>query len=186
MANFSGGIVLEKIVFENGNTQNPINDTNLNKMQENIQKAINEMLDKCYPIGRTIMDEDVNNDYSNYLGFTWSKTLRGVSPVGLNEEDEDQTYSTLGNEFGARTHSLTKDELPKINGSFQMHGAAASTNISNVTGDFTSNLVNSEYKNGGTVGTATSYGNVILDIGNNKEFNLSPPSKIVAFWKRVS
>lgn len=98
---------------------------------------------------------------------------------------ENATMGTLGAKGGNDTQALTKANLPHINGSFTMHGAAISTNISAVSGDFTTTYNNSKYKNGGSEGTANSVGNVILDIGNNEAHNNLQPYLVCNYIIKV-
>jgi len=100
--------------------------------------------------------------------------LQGKVITGLDIVDED--FNVLGKTGGSKTVQLTKNQLPKINGSFTMHGAGTSTNISSVAGDFTSDYNNTKYKNGGTeVSGAGSKGNVKLVIGNNEAHENKQP-----------
>ena len=100
--------------------------------------------------------------------------MQGKVIAGLDIVDED--FNVLGKTGGSKTVQLTKDQLPKINGSFTMHGASSSTPVSNVYGDFTSDYTNSKYKNGGTeVSGAGSKGNVRLVIGNDEAHENKQP-----------
>ena len=86
--------------FENGVT--PINDTNLNKMQSDLLKAV-------FPIGSTYITQE-NTNPNEILGFgTWER-LKGKVCLGLDEDDTD--LNTIGNTGGEKTHTLTVDEIP--------------------------------------------------------------------------
>lgn len=100
--------------------------------------------------------------------------LQGKVIAGLDIVDED--FNVLGKTGGSKTVQLTKNQLPKINGSFTMHGAGSSTPVSNVSGDFTSDYNNTKYKNGGTEASgAGSKGNVKLVIGNDEAHENKQP-----------
>ena len=89
--------------FENGVT--PINDTNLNKMQTDLLKAV-------FPIGSTYITQE-NTNPNEVLGFgTWER-LKGKVCLGLDEDDMD--LNTIGNTGGEKTHTLTIDEMPSHN-----------------------------------------------------------------------
>ena len=59
-------------------TDTPYNAETFNAMQ-------NKLLDSIYPIGRGFIDF-TNTDFSNYLGFTWERTLVGNAAVGIDED----------------------------------------------------------------------------------------------------
>ena len=59
-------------------TDIPYNAETFNAMQ-------NKLLDSIYPIGRGFIDF-TNTDFSNYLGFTWERTLVGNAAVGIDED----------------------------------------------------------------------------------------------------
>lgn len=100
--------------------------------------------------------------------------LQGKVIAGLDIVDED--FNVLGKTGGSKTVQLTKNQLPKINGSFTMHGAGTSTPVSSVSGDFTSDYNNTKYKNGGTEASgAGSKGNVKLVIGNDEAHENKQP-----------
>lgn len=85
--------------FENGVT--PINDTNLNKMQKDLLKAV-------FPIGSTYITQE-NTNPNTILGFgTWER-LKGKVCLGLDEEDTD--LNVIGNTGGEKKHTMTIDEL---------------------------------------------------------------------------
>ena len=76
--------------FENGVT--PINDTNLNKMQTDLLKAV-------FPIGSTYITQE-NTNPNAILGFgTWER-LKGKVCLGLDEDDED--FNTVGKTGGSK------------------------------------------------------------------------------------
>lgn len=91
-------------VFKNKGETNaiPINSENLNF-------NFSEILNLIYPVGRGFIDF-TDTDYSNYLGFTWQRTLLGVSPIGYNPEDTD--FNEIGKTGGEKKHKLTQDEMP--------------------------------------------------------------------------
>lgn len=123
---------------------------------------ITYIFDKVYPIGRGFIDfTDI--DYSDYLGFTWEKTCIGMFPVG---HDTSQTeFDTIGKTGGAKTHTLTIDEMPA--------NLIDTTDEGSNTDGF---VMRGGYSPTGTYnigGTGASHNNL-------------PPYQTVNYWKRVS
>ena len=72
--------------------------------------TVDELVEMMFPIGYTFIDVLGTTDYSNHLGFTWEKTLQGVTPVGQNTSDTD--FETIGATGGKKTITLSKENLP--------------------------------------------------------------------------
>lgn len=91
-------------VFKNKGEKNsiPINANNINY-------NFTEILNLVYPIGRGFIDF-TDTDYSNYLGFTWERELIGMTPIGLNVNDND--FNAIGKTGGEKKHTLTVAEMP--------------------------------------------------------------------------
>lgn len=150
----------------------PINDTNL----MNIQKWA---LMNAHPVGSYYWSEDDTNP-SRLFGGTWER-VKDVFLYALGDT------GNAGDTGGAATVVLSKANLPSINGSFTMHGGGSSTNISSVSGDFTTDYNNTKYKTGGTeTSGANSVGNVKLVIGSNTPHNNMPPYVKAYCWKRTA
>ena len=144
-------------------TDIPYNAETFNAMQ-------NKLLDSIYPIGRGFIDF-TNTDFSNYLGFTWERTLVGLTPVGL---DTSQTeFNTIGKTGGEKTHTLTIDELPEFKPT-----ALVDTQTGSVTG---SAIVYRPVKDG-----IWYSGDMFQTIGGNQPHNNLQPYQVVAYWKRVA
>lgn len=81
-------------IFKNKGEKNsiPINANNLNY-------NFTEILNLVYPIGRGFIDF-TDTDYSNYLGFTWERELIGMTPIGLDVNDND--FNTIGKTGGSK------------------------------------------------------------------------------------
>ena len=149
----------------------PSTDTPLNA--ETFTAMQNKLLDSIYPIGRGFIDF-TNTDFSNYLGFTWERTLVGLTPVGL---DTSQTeFNTIGKTGGEKTHVLTIEEMPKHNhnlfasegGTVQFPPYSAKSN-----GDSGASQI-------GGYATITTYS------GGDQPHNNLQPYQVVAYWKRVA
>ena len=129
-----------------------------------------KLLDSIYPIGRGFIDF-TDTDYSNYLGFTWERTLVGLTPVGL---DASQTeFNTIGKTGGEKTHQLTIAELPEFKPT-----ALVDTQTGSVTG---SAIVYRPVTDGIWYGA-----DMFQSIGENQAHNNLQPYEVVAYWKRVA
>ncbi len=130
---------MEKIDFVNA-THPAINDTNLNKMQDNIETAINAQVSgDTLPIAAIIpwsttiapnqnwlvcngqaVSRATYSQLFNIIGTQYGEgdgsttfnvpDLRGRHPMGYNLEDTD--FNRIGKTGGEKTHTLTKNELP--------------------------------------------------------------------------
>lgn len=134
-------------------TNTPYNAATFEEMQRKI-------LDSVYPIGRGFIDF-TDTDYSNYLGFTWERELVGLIPIGYNPSDSD--FNQIGKTGGAKTHTLTVDEIPSEIAKFR----------SGADGNFNATYIGNS-------------GNFSADQYAAKEFSIMPPNKVVAYWKRVA
>ena len=130
----------------------------------------NKLLDSIYPIGRGFIDF-TDTDFSNYLGFTWERTLVGLTPVGL---DASQTeFNTIGKTGGEKTHQLTIAELPEFKPT-----ALVDTQTGSVTG---SAIVYRPVTDG-----IWYSADMFQTIGGNQPHNNLQPYQVVAYWKRVA
>lgn len=104
----------EKIVFKN-NSLPAINATNLNGIQDNVNKGIDDIISKLLPIGKIEIFFD-NADYSEYMGFKWQKVAEGMSLVGTgtgtDKNNVSKTFAS-GNNEGEYEHTQTIDEIVK-------------------------------------------------------------------------
>lgn len=157
---------MEKINFQDNIT--PANAETMNTFQNNIEKAINEVLNIVCPIGKVEIFFD-NEDHSNYLGFTWERTSIGKTPIGIDEDDTE--FNEIGKTGGEKTHTLTIDEMPNHSHVYPS-GATGSTQNSQYGPIDSSNY--NKYQ-------SSTYGT-----GGNQPHNNLQPYEVVAFWKRVA
>lgn len=87
------------------NTTTPINATNLNKIEDGIYN----ILDAVYPVGSIYMSVNSTNP-GTLFGGTWVAWGTGRVPVGINTSDTD--FNTVEKTGGAKTHTLTVEEMP--------------------------------------------------------------------------
>ena len=87
--------------------QTPLSATNLNNIEsgiEAIDKIVQNLLDKTYPIGSIYMSVDSTNPGS-ILGGTWEVWGSGRVPVGVNASDSN--FDTVEKTGGVSTVTLT-------------------------------------------------------------------------------
>lgn len=154
-------------VFKNKGEKNsiPINANNLNY-------NFTEILNLVYPIGRGFIDF-TDTDYSNYLGFTWKRELIGMTPIGLNVNDND--FNAIGKTGGEKSHTLLKKELPKEIGQTLIYDVNATEQSSLI--DALTTQWSNKYR--------PSLDNVINQVGGQPHNNLQP-YQVVAYWKRIA
>lgn len=126
------------------------------------------ILDVIFPVGSIVIKAD-NQDYSNWLGFTWERTLVGRVAVGI---DTTQTeFDTMGKTGGEKKHTLTIDEMPSHNHKVYRSGS-------------TSAGYGSLFQN--TSSTTELTANVVDNTGGGQAHNNLQPYQVVAYWKRTA
>lgn len=119
------------------------------------------------PVGKVEIFFD-NNDHSNYLGFTWERTLVGRVAVGIDSNDTD--FDTIGETGGSKyleTHHHTNQHY------------AVGTNAPGYSG-WEGTIATTSGDTGVYLATANT-----TDAGSGNAGNLQP-YQVVAYWKRVS
>ena len=137
-----------------------------------IEQGISDLYDAIFPIGQIVIKGD-NEDYSNWLGFTWERTAVGKVLVGIDSSDTD--FNTIGKNGGEKTHTLLKKELPKEVGQALIYDVNA-TEQSSLTDALTAQWSN-KYR--------SSLDNIINQAGGQPH-NIVQPYQVVAYWKRVA
>ena len=90
-----------------GNT--PLSAFNLNKMQDNIETAINNVVNVIYPVGSIYISVNSTNP-SSLFGGTWVAFATGRTLVGVDTTDAD--FNAVEKTGGEKTHVLTTNEMP--------------------------------------------------------------------------
>ena len=145
---------------------------------DNINFTLKEtcsLVNLLYPIGQIIIKGD-NEDYSNWLGFTWERTAVGKVLVGIDTTDTD--FNTIGKTGGEKTHTLTVAEMPAHN-----HNLNAFTSGSGSTGRFTGTY---EWSSTSSDTEGTKWIGNTVDAGGGQAHNNIPPYQVVAYWKRIA
>ena len=151
----------------NWTTSTPINPTNLN----HIENGIADLYNAIFPVGQIVIKGD-NEDYSNWLGFTWERTAVGKVLVGIDSTDTD--FNTIGKTGGEKTHTLSVPEMPR-------HAHYIASNLTNnPPGGIDRTIM---YGVPESV-EPTNYSSE--STGNNQPHNNLQPYQVVAYWKRIA
>lgn len=122
--------------------------------------------DIFYPVGSIFQSTD-GTDPSTFIGGTWERFGNGRVLVGVDEADSD--FSTVNKTGGAKTHTLTIEEMPSHTHTFS---GADSYNYVKVEASSTNGLKASAKTTGST--------------GGNQAHNNMQPYITVYMWKRTA
>lgn len=146
----------------NWTTSTPINPTNLNHIEDGIADLYNAI----FPVGQIVIKGD-NEDYSNWLGFTWERTAVGKALVGIDANDSD--FNTIGKTGGEKTHTLSYEEMPIHSHQMPFYtGGSGGYQAAQTTAPTTTIMRNTE------------------DAGGGHPHNNLQPYQVVAYWKRIA
>lgn len=136
--------------------------------------ALNNIVDLFYPVGIIVAFGIPNfNPNDKWAGTTWVRHGEGRASVGVSTQIADPAWTkVVGNTFGAYTHQLTIDEMPRHRHSL---GDAAGTSGAGRTPD----LNNSPPEN---LNDTDSVGYA----GGDQPHNNVQPSIVDARWRRVA
>ena len=137
-----------------------------------IEDGIADLYNAIFPVGQIVIKGD-NEDYSNWLGFTWERTAVGKVLVGIDSTDTD--FNTIGKTGGKKTHTLTVDEMPK----HRHTQISANSGSSGLTGTTYSGL-------GWSTGNNESLSTAMQNAGGSQPHNNLQPYQVVAYWKRIA
>lgn len=155
-----------KQVWQNGETIATAERMN------HIEDGIADLYNAIFPVGQIVIKGD-NEDYSNWLGFTWERTAVGKVLVGIDSTDTD--FNTIGKTSGTKKVTLTKNELPKEIGQALIYDSGTTTQSSST------DALTTQWTNKYRVGLY----NVVNENGGNAHNNLQP-YQVVAYWKRIA
>lgn len=132
-------------------------------------KQNNSLVNLLFPIGQIIIKGD-NEDYSNWLGFTWERTAVGKVLVGYDSKDTD--FNTIGKTGGEKTHTLTINEMPS-----HSHNLKFKNNASDFGDGYLTTASTYDFRQG----TGS-----IENTGGGQSHNNLQPYQVVAYWKRIA
>lgn len=152
---------MDKINFVN-NSSPYINATNLNRLQTNIETAIEDIFNRIYPIGSIYTSVNSINPHELF-GGTWEQ-IKDTFLLSAGD-----TYPA-GSTGGEATHTLTINELPEHNHAIYIDDPG--------TGG--------KWGPTGTVQQSTSRFTSTGNAGGNQPHNNMPPYLVVYVWKRTA
>ena len=125
------------------------------------------IISAIFPIGSIVIKAD-NSDYSNWLGFTWERTLVGRVAVGIDSTDTD--FDTIGETGGSKTLQAHRHAIAQKNDAGDGgYGSMTTLDIANIGWSDKYNAFN--------------YGTSETGTGNSGNLQ---PYQVVAYWKRVA
>jgi microcystin-dependent protein len=154
-----------------------------------VDESIQDKLEDRYHVGSVIIDY-TNTNPATYLGFgTWQLCAVGKMFVGVNTSDTD--FNTSGKTGGAKTVTLTTNQIPAHKHTLTDPGHVHHYSTENFTGasDFdrthTGTGLVSEFQY--TAATTKSYTGISMaNTGGGQAHNNMPPYETVYKFRRVS
>lgn len=89
-----------------------ITANDLNRMEQGIAQAYNDIILSLYPVGSIVFNTDGANP-STYIGGTWEAWGSGRVPVGVDTTQEE--FNTAEKNGGAKAVTLTTAQMPQHN-----------------------------------------------------------------------
>ncbi len=155
-------------------TKKEITNT-INTNKNTMEKTFQEQLKKRYYVGKIIMDTK-NVNPASYLGFgTWKLWGTGRVPVGVNTADS--AFNTVEKVGGAKTHTLTVEQLPAHDHPQNVTNPVTSGANASGRGDY-----DCDSKKLGVYSQGISTGKT----GGSKSFNILQPYITCYMWKRTA
>ena len=136
---------------------------------ENINEILNFINYNLFPVGSYYETSDTSFDPNVTWGGTWVKDSKGRVTVALDDSDAD--FNTISKTGGEKTHTLTKQELPKIDIKTYYATTSGGNGSGLVFGTSTGNSDNALIKN-------VNYG--------DQPHNNVQPFVVVVRWHRIA
>ncbi len=90
----------------------------LNRMEQGIAQAYNDIILSLYPVGSIVFNTDGVNP-STYIGGTWEAWGSGRVPVGVDTTQEE--FNTAEKNGGEKAVTLTTAQMPQHNHDYATH-----------------------------------------------------------------
>ena len=139
---------------------------------KHIEDGIADLYNAIFPIGQIVIKGD-NEDYSNWLGFTWERTAVGKVLVGIDSTDTD--FNEIGKTSGEKSVKLTVAQMPKHTHNLKTGARTNAWTEPNYA-------ISYQYQ---AASTANSSEGIEITGGNQPHNNLQP-YQVVAYWKRIA
>ena len=141
----------------------------------------------------TTNDYQSPQDVRDRHGYgTWARYAEGRTLVGYSQKESDPaSYKTMGTEFGANTHKLTVEEMPRHKHAYSASHEGGGAAANDATGWFSTNISapivkHSESNADGSETNASGGGNALYSEGGDRPHNNIQPSIVVAYWLRTA
>lgn len=129
-----------KTVWSNGATA--LSDTNMNHIEQGIYDAhvaidavVQTVATALFPVGSIYLSTVNTNPGTFFPNTTWVAWGSGKVPVGVDANDTD--FNTVEKTGGEKTHTLTTQEMPTHNHTFETWAIGTYSNASVSTGSET-------------------------------------------------
>ena len=139
---------------------------------KHIEDGIADLYNAIFPIGQIVIKGD-NEDYSNWLGFTWERTAVGKVLVGIDSTDTD--FNTIGKTSGEKSVKLTVAQMPKHTHNLKTGARTNAWTEPNYA-------ISYQYQAASTANSSEG----IENTGGNQPHNNLQPYQVVAYWKRIA
>jgi hypothetical protein len=130
------------------------------------EAATTATLSSVYPVG-SIYTSVAGTNPSTFFGGQWNPYGQGKVMIGVDSTDTD--FDTVGNTGGAKTHTLTTDEIPSHTHEFTAFQTTSGSNN----------------RTGGGALSASASGTTVATGGDQAHNNLQP-YVVVYMWQRVA
>lgn len=157
----------------NWTSTTPVNQTNLNKIEE----AIAEMYNLFYPIGTYYETSDISFNPNVTWGGTWELETDGTVLVSKSNVADSKFNTDVGTVFGEEEHQLKVDEIPNHKHWVYYKNNAGTFDIP----DWSFTILNAEQVVG-----AKGYDISTNFVGGGLSHNNIQPSKIINRWHRTA
>lgn len=138
----------------------------------NLNFNFKEVMNLIYPVNSIVIKAD-NEDYSDWLGFEWERTLIGRVPVGIDSSDSD--FNAIDKVGGSKYTEKHSHGQYIDNGGSKTPYTLLGGGGQSMSGNFL----------GGTHNSYTGPQVNTTEFGTGDSGNLQP-YQVVAFWKRVA